>query len=270
IQVVRYALDSTVLPLVTETLPVAEAARRALMGMYGRLTEKDGIRGRSKVFSGKDELGPPLSDHRHAYYLPTDEDGDGRLDHLTIFAAAGFGPDERRALDGLHKLRTYRESEAEHPLRLLLMGMGASHEYCHGPLSVSREWTTATPYLATRYAKTRGRNRIDIGSAEDRAAFLVEDLRTQVAAVRPDLVDEVVSLTIEPEWDGNHVFRIGTRWRTIQFKRYRGKPSDDGGRRLAGAFRLIFRHPVRGPIALGFSSHFGMGLFMPLHPISKI
>jgi CRISPR-associated protein Csb2 len=37
----------------------------------------------------------------------------------------------------------------------------------------------------------------------------------------------------------------------------------DTARRLAGAFRLTFRQPVRGPIALGYSSHFGLGLFLP-------
>lgn len=264
IQVVRYALDSTVLPLVTETLPVAEAARRALMGLYGRLTAKDGVRGLSAVFSGKDADNQPLTDHRHAYYLPTDEDSDGRLDHLTIFATAGFGSDERRSLDRLRELRTGREGESNHPLRLLLLGMGASDEYHPGPLSEARVWIPAAPYLATRYAKTRGQNRIDIGSAEDRAAFLKEDLRAQLAAVRPDLADETATMIIEPEWDENHVFRITQRWRTIQFKRYRRKASDDGGRRIAGAFRLTFRHAVRGPIALGHSSHFGLGLFMPL------
>ncbi len=263
IQVVRYALDSTVLPLVTETLPVAEAARRALMGLYGRLTAKDGVRGLSAVFSGKDADNQPLTDHRHAYYLPTDEDGDGRLDHLTIFATAGFGPDERRAFDRLLILRTDREGEADHPLRLLLMGMSAADEYHPGPLCESRIWIPATPYLATRYAKTRGQNRIDIGSVEDRAAFLKEDLRAQLAAVRPDLMDATATMIIEPEWDENHVFRIAQRWRTIQFKRYRRKASDDGGRRIAGAFRLTFRDAVRGPIALGHSSHFGLGLFIP-------
>jgi len=264
IRVVRYTLDSTVLPLVTETLFVAEAARRALMGIYGRLTAKDGVRGLSAVFSGKDADNQTLTGHRHAYYLPIDEDGDGRLDHLTIFATAGFGPDERRAFDRLCELRTDREGEADHPLRLLLMGMSSTDEYHPGPLSESRIWISATPYLATRYAKTRGERRIDIGSAEDRAGFLMGDLRAQLAAVRPNLVDETATMIVEPEWDENHVFRIARHWRTIQFKRYRRKASDDGGRRIVGAFRLTFRDAVRGPIALGHSSHFGLGLFMPL------
>lgn len=263
IQVVRYALDSTVLPLVTDTLLVAEAARRALMSCHGRLTEKNGIRGRSDILSGKDECGQRLTGHRHAYYLPTDEDGDDRLDHLTVYSAAGIGPDERRALDRLRVLRTDRGGEERHPLRLLLLGMGAGDEYSAGPLQASKIWESATPYIATRYAKTRGRNRIDLASSEACVAFLRDDLRDQLAAVRPDLVSESApGVMIEPLWDANHVFKVADRWRTIQFKRFRRKAGDDGGRRLAGAFRLIFPQLVRGPIALGWSSHFGLGQFV--------
>lgn len=260
IQVVRYALDSTVLPLITETLLVAETARRILMGIHGRLTEENGIRGRSDMLSGKDAQGQPLTDHRHAYYLPTDEDGDGRLDHLTVYSAEGFGRDEQRTLDRLHELRIGWEEETHHPLRLLLLGMGAGDELVRGPSQVSRVWESATPYLATRYAKTRGRNRVDLKSPEVRADFLINDLLAQLHTVRPDIEGEV---SIEPLWDSHHVFKITGQWRPIQFERFRRKAGDDGGRRLAGAFRLIFRTPVRGPIALGWSSHFGLGQFRP-------
>jgi CRISPR-associated protein Csb2 len=264
VDVIRYALDSSVLPLITETLPVAEAARRRLMGIYGRLTERNSVRGRSRVLSGKDEYGRPLSDHQHAYYLPSDEDGDGRLDHFTVYAAAGFGQDERRAADRMRGLRTGREGERHHPLRLLLLGMGKSSDYKPGPLGESSVWVSVTPYIAVRYAKTRGRNRIDIRSPEARAAFLQDDLRAQLIAVRPDIANgNLEDVVVEPLWNDNKVFRIASRLRPIQFKRFRSKTGDDGGRRLAGAFRLTFSTPVRGPIALGWSSHFGMGLFVP-------
>lgn len=263
IQVVRYALDSTVLPLVTETLPVAEAARRALMSIHGRLTEHNGVRGRSSVFSGKNEAGIPLTGHGHAYYLPTDEDGDGRLDHLTMFARDGFGPDERRSLDRLRELKTSRKGEERHPLRLLLLGMGARDEYCPGPLQASQVWVSATPYVATRHAKTRGRDRIDISSPVARAEFLMTDLRDQIRAVLCDFTGNADDVQIEPVLDGG-AFKVAWRWRPIQFKRFRRKPGDDGGRRLAGAFSIVFPQPVAGPIALGHSSHFGMGLFVPV------
>ena len=53
------------------------------------------------------------------------------------------------------------------------------------------------------------------------------------------------------------------RLRPIQFKRTRQKQGDDGCRRAAGAMRIVFAQPVRGPICLGHSCHFGMGLFVP-------
>jgi len=273
VHVVRYALDSTVLPLVTETLPVAEAARRALMSIYGRLTEKNGIRGRSATFSGKDHSGQPLVGHQHAYYLPTDEDRDGRLDHLTVVAAAGFNPDECHALDKLQQLKTGRCSEERYPLRLLLLGIGSLADNAVGPLQHATHWVSASPFLAPRYPKARGTKRDPPEVIRCVPNFLLltlqEELR-RLAQTRPDLSqlspDEI---QIVPCIDSQGVFRIfrgitdAIGLRPIQFKRFRQKRNDDGGRRLAGSFRIRFPIPVAGPIALGHSAHFGLGLFVP-------
>ncbi len=267
-QVARYALDSTVLPLLTETLPVAEAARRALMGIYGRLTETNGQRGKSAVFSGRDQDGPRRAGHAHAFYLPTDEDGDGRLDHLTVFARDGFGRTELRALDRLRQLKTDRRAEQRHELNLLLLGLGSTTDYRCPPLGPAREWRSATPYVATRYAKTRGPQRIDLRDPAAVADFLISDLRRQLREVLDHAVGDPQAVKIEPLTDDHGVFRVpvgsGARsLRPIEFKRYRRKPGADGGRRLAGAFRLVFPEAVPGPVALGCDNHFGLGLFLP-------
>ena len=262
--VARFSLSATVLPLVTESLRMAEMARWALMSHFGRATEQSGERGKSRVFSGKDEDGRPLGQHGHAFYLPTDEDGDGRLDHLTVFAPDGFGPEETRALNRLNVLRDPASNEGRKPVRALLLGLGAAKDYHPGPLRASGTWVSVSPYIATRYAKTRGQSRVDLASPEARAGFLVEDLNTQVRAIRPDLANWVRSgLRVEPLWDDQLVFRIGGRWRPIEFQRYRRKRGDEGGRYLAGAFRLRFPEAVAGPLVFGRSSHFGMGLFLP-------
>ena len=53
--------------------------------------------------------------------------------------------------------------------------------------------------------------------------------------------------------------------RPIEFKRFRSrKREDDGGRRRSETFRLIFPEPIQGPVCLGHSSHFGLGLFLPV------
>lgn len=280
IQIARFALDSNVLPLVTETLPVAEAARRYLMGTFKRIQLERYYQGRipnplppdapqpkSRIFSGKEwcekeQVYKPVKGHAHAYYLPTDEDRDGRLDHLTVFARDGLGPDDRRTLDRLRKLNAGRKGEERHPLRLLLLGMGTGEEYNPGLLAASNVWVSASPYVATRHAKTRGRDRIDLSSDAARADFLIADLRDQILAVLGNKVGNPQAIRIDPVRDGE-VFKVANRWRPIQFKRFRSKRTDDGGRRLAGSFRITFPQSVHGPIALGHSSHFGLGLFMP-------
>ncbi|MCW5757134.1 MAG: type I-U CRISPR-associated protein Cas5/Cas6 [Phycisphaeraceae bacterium] len=268
----RFALDASVLPLVTETLPLAEAARRALMSLYGRQNERAGIRGRSATFSGKDANGTPLSGHRHAYFLPTDEDGDGRLDHLTIYAAGGFGAGEVRAMERLRKINHSSSQESSPNLRVLLLGQPSTlgPNDASLPLASSHCWISVTPYLITRHAKARGPHRVDL---RDRAAcedFFRRDIMAQLRSARPDLGEALDAVRIESLCDdqGRFVLPIGRdasrSLRPIQFRRFRRKAGDDGGRRPGGSFRILFPEPVAGPIALGHSAHFGMGLFMPV------
>jgi CRISPR-associated protein Csb2 len=262
-QVIRFALDSTVLPLATHTLPIAESARRILMGVLGRITEVNGVRGRSDVFSGKDERGDPLAGHVHTFFLPTDEDGDGRLDHLTLFSCDGFGPDEMRAIDKLREIKPFGRDNTSHPLRVLLLGHGVLSDYQPLPIKPSTVWQSATPYIATRHAKTRGASRVDLSDWNARVAFLAADLRAQLAAVRTDIADEFLSNTRITAIPTSGPFQIVNRWRPIEFVRSRSKAGNDGRTRTTGAFRIDFPSAIEGPIALGTNSHFGMGLFLP-------
>ena len=265
-QVIRFALDSTVLPLATHTLPIAESARRMLMGVLGRNTEVNGVRGRSDVFSGKDVRGDPLAGHVHAFFLPTDEDGDGRLDHLTLFSRDGFGPDEMRAIDKLREIKPFGRDNASHPLRVLLLGHGVLCDYQPWPIKPSTVWQSATPYIATRHAKTRGPSRVDLSDWDARVGFLVADLRAQLKAVRAELSDEFLAATRITSIPVDGPFQVVNRWRPIEFVRSRAKSGDDGRSRPAGAFRIEFPTAVDGPIAIGTNSHFGMGLFLPSSP----
>lgn len=291
VQVVRYALDSTVLPLATETLPIAEVLRGALIYQCIKL---DGRRVYGKDWSwqkhkagqqpvdlvpfgnltGKDATGQPLVGHRHAFYLPTDEDGDGRLDHLTIVAEDGFSPAELKALD---RLQSLRRGEELPDLRLLLTGMGQLDEFQPLPLRQSQHWVSATPFLVTRHLKKNGRKRDPEESLADPHAFVGQVLREELERFlqRRSITAGQWEIELEPIYDPPGVFSIdpnrwatkatGPRRRPIQFKRFRSrKRQDDGGRRWSGSFRLTFPRPIRGPVCLGYSSHFGLGLFVPL------
>ena len=294
IQVVRYALDSAVLPLASETLPIAEEIRRQAINKfvdslgrrrYGSDWSWEAYRAKrvsvplSPVFLGKDAEGHRrLDGHQHAFWLPTDEDGDGRLDHLTVVAEEEFDPDDLRALDRIRKLK---RDEGAAPLQVLMVGMGSLDDYCPPPLKAARQWVSATPFVATRHPKARGKKRDAPDLLASPFRFLEANLREELerlATRRGDLPDVE---SIEPLWDRSviatgetGVFRVDPRWwagssakgpplRPLQFKRFRSRRGDDGGRRRAGAFRLTFAQPVSGPISLGHSSHFGLGLFLP-------
>ena len=84
---VLYAFDSKVLPQVTDTILIAEQMRRRLMSRHKELVGEQSI---SFKFSGKSPEGEPLKRHEHAFYLPIDRDGDGRLDHVMVYCRSQF------------------------------------------------------------------------------------------------------------------------------------------------------------------------------------
>jgi CRISPR-associated protein Csb2 len=204
---------------------------------------------RCPAFWGKDDAGRPLIGHRHAFFLPADEDGDGRMDHLTVFAPMGFSPLEQQALDRVRRL-SFGNGD---PLRLVLAGLGDSTGFHTPILGESTTWLSATPFIATRYPKLSGTKR---DRPEDYATprTFTRHVLEQELRRRPGL-PRVVS--ISEELIGTH------RLRPIQFKRFRSKAGDDGGRRPAGGFRITFESPVLGPLCIGHACHFGLGLFMP-------
>jgi len=269
ITMARYMLDSTVLPLVQDTLPVAEQTRRQLMGIYRsreerRFREKgidDFAQPRSEVFSGKNAEGVPLKDHAHVYILPADEDKDGRIDHITVIARMGF---DRSELEAIDQLRELKRGQNAPKIDLVLVGLGG-YDSTQGALlfEESREWISATPFIATRYQKARGqkRDKPELLGIENRHVFTQKVLREELerlSQLRDDIPD-AREIIIEP------VDRIGAHGlRTIQFKRSRIKRGADGAQRPAGGFRIVFPAPVNGPICLGHSAHFGLGMFTPV------
>jgi CRISPR-associated protein Csb2 len=255
--VARFALDAPVLPLVTETLPLAEQARRSLLWLCKQIARRENpglpdveMWALSPAFWGKDELGQPRTGHRHAFFLPADEDNDGRIDHLTVFAPMGFERLECQALDRLRRL-PYGDGE---PLPVLLVGLGREGDFRAALLEESTAWVSATPFVATRYPKLRGTKR---DRPEDRASprDFARHILGEELSRRPKF-PPVIGIE-------DHELIGKNRLRPIEFKRFRAKPGDDGGRRPAGGFRITFAEPVQGPLSLGHSCHFGLGLFLP-------
>ena len=114
---------------------------------------------------------PRLDPHNHAFYLPTDEDCDGRIDHLTIYAAGQFSRDDVSALDRLRSLSFGKEGEAEEDgpgisrrrttHRLLLVGLDREKPIGVSAFGPAKVWVSATPYIAFRHLKESGKKRDD-------------------------------------------------------------------------------------------------------------
>lgn len=256
----RFAVDGPMLPPISNTLPLAEQVRRALLCICTRIVLRDNpglansdIWRLSPAFWGKDDQGRPLTGHGHAFFLPADEDGDGWLDHVTVIAPMGFNSLECQAID---RLRLLRFGDGD-PLQLVLIGLGNAHDFRAPLLAQSAVWVSATPFVVTRFPKLRGSKRDRPTDYATPTVFAGHVLRQELAR-RSDL-PSIVSIEDEEV--------IGPRGlRAIQFKRSRSRPGDDGGRRPTGAFRVTFAGPVHGPLCLGHSCHFGLGVFVPASP----
>lgn len=237
--IARLALDSTVLPLVQDSLPFAEQVRRALI--RNRVDTSH-----SEAIVGKTIDGIPLDGHLHAHYLATDEDGDGRLDHVTLYAPCGFDRHDQAAIGAL---RTIFRRGNQPEVRLVLTGLREMHQRRDAPLfTPSQRWQSVTPFSLPRFAN-RG------GGKPPRPRDLPEAQLVRELNLR-GLPEPVSIKRIEGYQSGN---RPLVRWLEFHTRRFNGTE----GYGLAG-FELEFAEPISGPLALGFGCHFGLGLFLPV------
>jgi len=231
---VLFALEGKVRPQVTETLEVAERIRRKLMGIHRRFVG-DPAKVSPKL-SGKDARGVRLLGHRHAFILPLDRDGDGRLDHLLVTCKEPFDRGERLALD---RLESIWQPRGRPDLRCIPIVWGERTQVWPRATLLR----SATPFVPPRhYRKGRGVF----------ARWLVDEVRREATFHE---LPSLARVTPVP------CLRVGAReLRWIQFRRNRKGDAV----RLGHGFELEFTEPPVGPVALGYGCHFGLGLFMPV------
>lgn len=244
ITLVRYAVVGTIRPPVTDALRIGDMARTACMSRYGRMMD----RCVSYMFAGKDADGQPLADHMHASYLPTCEVHAGEIDHLTVMAPGGFDRHELDVLFGLKRLY----GRGLPIVRLVFQGCGTRDDFDSVPiLQKARKWVSITPMILTRHAKYRG-----TGNTKRLVDGPEEQVRRELAARYGNAYDPHDVII-----DGNHTAMYKTDARPADFYRWRSHGSI--GDKRPYKVRLEFEEEVRGPISLGYASHYGLGMFMP-------
>ena len=225
---VLYAFDSKVLPRVTETVEVAERARTLLMGIHKRIVGDPAKL--SPRFSGKSASGSPCKGHEHAFFLPQDRHGDGRIDHLLVRCAQPFDDGELRALDALGAI-WQRDGRPE--LVCTPVQWGASGQ------ALSLE--SATPFIPPRHWRP-ARGPFNRWLSEE----VARECRNH-GLPEPVKVEPVAELSIRGS-------------RSIHWMEFRRNRKGDRVRSGYG-LRLEFNEPVPEPLALGYRCHFGLGQF---------
>lgn len=144
VDLVRYALNTAtvshpVLPVVTDTLLVADKFRSAVMAL---------CRQPSVALSGHECNGSPSKDHQHAYWWPLDEDNDGFIDHMTVYAPGGL---EQRDVDALRRLTRLRQRGGRPDLLVTPVYVGRAAEYepwgTDNSSVSAKTFVSATPYF---------------------------------------------------------------------------------------------------------------------------
>ena len=224
---VRFRLTGDRLPIARLGHQVAERARRAALGRARMMYGPGGI---PAALSGHGaQAGAPAMEHRHAFWLPEDADGDGRIDHLTVHARAMDGTALAALLAAdiaVHSRREYWRAASD------WIGRHDESDIPTALLEVAVEWVSIAPYYRPWHAKP--------GFSQD------DMIRRECAARGLPPVTEVELIgsgAAPPRW----------RWRE-------SAPKGSG---RGTAWRLVFAAPVRGPLAFGYGCHFGLGLFAP-------
>lgn len=160
VNLVRYALNTVtvggpVLPPVTDTLLVADRFRSAVIALCPAP---------SSNLSGHEADGLRCEGNTHARWWPVDEDNDGFIDHVMVWAPGGF---EIGDVDALRRLTRLRQRGGRPDLLVTPVFVGADSAYrpwhADGSGNHGRRGTTtfvsATPYFCpVHLSHGRGRS----------------------------------------------------------------------------------------------------------------
>jgi CRISPR-associated protein Csb2 len=256
------------LPAVNRTLSQAELLHRQLGGIV------KSISGYSRALSGCDEYRQPLTGaHEHAHILPLDLDGDGHIEHVLIWAPMLLEHDAQTAIralrnthmkGGVGDLKVAVQAAGKlDDLRWLSGTLGRGIDRLLGAPGGAKEWRSWTPFVAPRFAKSRGKNTLE---GQIRAELLVRRISVDVVVeinplghmprsseTQPPDITEAATSTAPPKLaiEANRLRHF------VRVRRNGPAPPVDCGFSVC----LRFAEPITGPLCLGYGSHFGLGLF---------
>ena len=259
--VARYLLAGRPQPRIEDAVKIGELMRLAALSMFGW---ENGRPQAPSVISGRGPDNRPLRDgrHSHAFWLPEDADGDGWIDHISVYAEEGFDAEVREKLDRLTRLWVGKkdsggevgsEETGHQEWRLALEGFGRPEDFADTSrlFGCSAEWVSVTPFLAAGHLKKAGYegevNRL--WKRRDSASG------SSTGSIQVSLLP--------------YIEVHGTRRQPVHFHRFRSRGREQQFDAQGALLRLSFPEPIEGPLALGYACHFGLGMFarpLPIFP----
>lgn len=203
----------------------------------------------ARLLTGKEADGSPLRNqrHPHARFGILFGHETGEAGKFLVWRDQPFTDDEQCAI--------LNAAEQELPLSFAKTGAGDPwaiqlvplHEQALPPVGFGEQtyscWETVTPYVPPRYAYNR-KGRVKEGESPEK------QLRLELG--RQGYDTKGLTVTVDDQ--------AGEWVRIHRPRRDRDDPTNTS--RRGYHVRLMFDTPVRGPISLGHSSHFGLGLFV--------
>jgi CRISPR-associated protein Csb2 len=250
LQLIQFAVGGRVFPREAAWTRITErfrgiALRRIAMELTGNFKARfSDLSAEEKtefsLMTGKGADGAALGGHQHAnFWLLPDESG--KPTRLVCYRSEPFSPIEYDAL----------QSASESPIawefgnpdwHLRLVPLSPETPLPHDIRARSRIWKTITPYIPSRHVLGR--------SGKPKAGHSVEQ---QIATELGNANLPLAEVTVDGDrsvWVKIHTPKARRAQQTNEMKR---------GYHVS----LTFSEAIAGPLALGNSAHFGLGLFVP-------
>lgn len=248
---IQFAIGSKIAPRYKDAVLITERFRNRSLGCFTKLftgnpkskwsDAPESVREKALLLSGKNPDGSPSKEHRHASFLLCGtSDAPSRL---CIWRNEAFNDLEQRAILDAANMPLplcYRND----PWTLNLVPLDKLVPAPPGlDQTTGREWISLTPFVPPRHVFGRsGREKSGCSVLEQ----LVDELKN-----RAFNVDGLIASVEEGFWVKIHRIKAERDARTN---------NDKFGYKL----KINFREPVKGPVSIGASSHFGLGLFQPI------
>lgn len=238
--IARWQVIGKPLPRILNAVLISDALRATVI----KWCDKKSVLPVPTVLTGRDEEGKILSNgHNHAFYFAEDYDDDGYIDHMVLYVPDGIPSVVWSVLEALPELAIYLDGNLQR-WQILLEGTGDSYDFSGLSLmKKSKVWESATPYLHPWHVHKNGGFGVKEQLAKELTLKGYKDFTViQVATIK----------------------KKGKQLKPWQFNLKRRKKNDVSPDTSGSFWRIEFNESIQGPISLGHSCHFGLGLFKPM------